>query len=84
MSLFCDVLSTRGCVILLLLLLLLLLLPGFMRRLRRARVAFTRTSRTVKGRSLGFWMLTTPERRLVELLTERVTCSSKTAAAAGK
>jgi hypothetical protein len=48
------------------------------RRRRRARVAFTLTSKTVKGLSLGFWIVTSPDRRRVTLLTDRVTCRTKT------
>jgi hypothetical protein len=69
--------STRLLLVELLLLLLLL------RRFLAASVALTRTSRMVNGLSLGFAMLTVPDRRRVELLIDLVTCSSVAAAATG-
>lgn len=69
--------STRLLLVELLLLLLLL------RRFLAASVALTRTSRMVNGLSLGFSMLTVPDRRRVELLIDLVTCSSVAAAATG-
>jgi hypothetical protein len=63
-----------------LLLVLLVVVLLVLRRFLAASVALTRTSRIVNGLSLGFSMLTVPDRRRVELLTERVTCSSEAAA----